>query len=510
MSMEAGSNEQDVSWCKKTKSDHGVVFGKSFGTMPRDQQKKWEQLKCNELIRLGRHQSCDQRRGWSFFENWLAKTRLLTSGGVSAVNCSVNMKSATFCRMQNVVVDFSQMVGVGGVRQFRDGTFTVHTKEDHGLAGVMSFVPGLTVKHDSATIPPSSAGAAGAAGADGVAHQALKAALGCEEVEPRPTFVVSHDDPYNLAHNMNDVIAVWASTVLARRAPADSVLINMDGFRVGGPAGGAPHRIIRPSDPDALGPFNAGYYPSWFHAVRKSAQYGKKKVCFNELYLPVMPGVPWIWGDWSAPSDCAAKAPSPLYQSFNVFLRHRWADARGPHAVAAPDTDRVHLVIAVRAIEAHKSKESSARYVKNMAVLLDAVRTIPGVRVTVQDFAQIDFAAQVNLSHSAGVLLSMHGAGVTQIVHSSVGSPNCCALIELFPDRSTGFHTIWGFGNLARHLGMHYYRYEAKDGKTDGGGTTVNVPEVRALVQHAVESVRTAPSCLQRVKDTRVPVPAWD
>ena len=177
--------------------------------------------------------------------------------------------------------------------------------------------------------------------------------------------------------------------------------------------------------------------------------------------------------------------------------------------MAAPDTDRVHLVISARAVEAHKSKESSARYVKNMAALLDAVKGIPGVRVTVQDFAKIDFAAQVNLSHSAGVLLSMHGAGVTHIVHSSVGAPNCCALIELFPDHSTGFHTIWGFGNLARHLGLHYYRYEAKDGKTDAGGTAVDVAEVRALVRHAVEAVRIAPSCLLRVKDTRVPVSGW-
>ena len=113
-----------------------------------------------------------------------------------------------------------------------------------------------------------------------------------------------------------------------------------------------------------------------------------------------------------------------------------------------------------------------------MAELLAKIESIPRVRVTVQDFALLDFAEQVKLSHSAGVFLSMHGAGVTHIVHAAIGAPNCCALIEMFPDSTTGFHTIWGFGNLARHLGMHYYRYEAKSGTTDATGTAVDIAEV--------------------------------
>ena len=123
-----------------------------------------------------------------------------------------------------------------------------------------------------------------------------------------------------------------------------------------------------------------------------------------------------------------------------------------------------------------------------MADLLAKIENIPHVRVTVQDFAQLDFAEQVKLSHSAGVFLSMHGAGVTHIVHAAIGAPNCCALIEMFPDASTGFHTIWGFGNLARHLGMHYYRYEAKTGDTDVAGTTVDVTEVMITVSCLVLS----------------------
>lgn len=63
------------------------------------------------------------------------------------------------------------------------------------------------------------------------------------------------------------------------------------------------------------------------------------------------------------------------------------------------------------------------------------------VTVTAQDFAQLSFSEQVRLAHSASILLSMHGAGTTHIFHSAVGSPQCCALIELFPDHTIEFFT---------------------------------------------------------------------
>jgi Glycosyltransferase 61 len=282
----------------------------------------------------------------------------------------------------------------------------------------------------------------------------------------------------------------------------------MDGFRAGGPAGGPAHRIVRSSSPDDFGTFGDFYYKSWFQEIKKTIDFGAKKVCFSELYVPPMPGVPFIWGDWSVPSECASKSSSPLYQSFNMFLRSRLVDQFGKGSLVQPDSDNVHVVFAVRAIEAHKSKESSARFIKNLNELVAAVKDISGVRVTVKDFAKLSVIEQVSLAHSAGVLVTMHGAGATHIVHSSLGSPNCCALVELFPDQSTGFHTIHGFGNLAKHLGMYYHRWEASHGLTKADGTVVDVSAVRGLIDSAVSSVRSKPTCLHEVRDMRYPL--WD
>jgi hypothetical protein len=68
---------------------------------------------------------------------------------------------------------------------------------------------------------------------------------------------------------------------------------------------------------------------------------------------------------------------------------------------------------------------------------------------------------QVALSHSAGVFISMHGAGTTHIFHAALGQPNCCALVELFPDTTVELHAAQGYGNLARMLGLHHWRHVA-------------------------------------------------
>ncbi len=85
---------------------------------------------------------------------------------------------------------------------------------------------------------------------------------------------------------------------------------------------------------------------------------------------------------------------------------------------------------------------------------------------------------------------------------TAVGHPNCCALIELFPDSTLPFHTIRGFGNLARHYGMHYYRYQANEGRTSStAGTTVDIEHLVALVKTAVTDVQKKPSCLNNATE---------
>ena len=129
----------------------------------------------------------------------------------------------------------------------------------------------------------------------------------CDIIETRPTFILSNDDIFNLGHYSNDVIGIWNMLVLANKNSRDSLLINIDGFREGGPAGGPAHRLMVASSPDEHGPY-AGYFDSWFSEVKKATNYGNKRVCFtNELFVPPDPGVAWFWNDWGQINDCSVQ-----------------------------------------------------------------------------------------------------------------------------------------------------------------------------------------------------------
>jgi capsular polysaccharide biosynthesis protein len=171
-----------------------------------------------------------------------------------------------------------------------------------------------------------------------------------------------------------------------------------------------------------------------------------------------------------------------------------------------PPTDQVHVVIEVREFNRKKANalQSGGRVISNMDELVAEIKAIPGVKLTVKSFARIPFKEQVALAHSAGVLLTMHGAGTANMFHSAIGAPNCCSLIELFPDTTLPFSTIRGFGNLARHMGMHYFRYQAKEGSSSIAGTKVDISAVVKLVKDAVQAVKEKPSCLNNASSSTV------
>ena len=225
-------------------------------------------------------------------------------------------------------------------------------------------------------------------------------------------------------------------------------------------------------------------------------------VIFSEIYWPIFPGVAWFWNDWSRVNECSMQAASPLYQSFNLFLRAQWLTKYGPKSLTPPPKDKVQVVIEVRAINPNKqNSHSSARHIRNLDVLVKALETLPNVAVIAADFATMPFPEQVKLSHSASIFISMHGAGTTHIFHSALGSPNCCALVELFPDTSVSLYSAQGYGNLARMFGMHHHRHVSKDGSTSPQGTTLDVAEVRRLVEAASKEVTRTPTCLHDVRD---------
>lgn len=270
------------------------------------------------LLKLGKLQSCAQRWGWASITDWLSTSSSITSAttSYSHVSCAHDVKTSTFCRFQNVTLDFSKVKYMKKSRTFEDGFFNIFAEEFKGPVDMD--IPGLKLHTMSR-------------------EQAVEANQQCHVFESRPVFLLSNDDIYNLGHYSDDLISMWHMLVLAGRDSRRSVLLNMDGFREGGAAGLQPHRLMEASDPDKHGPY-AGYYESWFGEIWRAHDFQdrQQRVCFSELYLKPHPGVPWFWNDWGRVNECSEQAPSPLYQSFNLFMRQRWLDAYGPLSLANP------------------------------------------------------------------------------------------------------------------------------------------------------------------------------
>jgi hypothetical protein len=159
------------------------------------------------------------------------------------------------------------------------------------------------------------------------------------------------------------------------------------------------------------------------------------------------------------------QASSPLYQTFNLFLRKKWLEKYGQDSLFNNDelnnnnnnknnnnykinnninvnnndnnnnnnnineninnknnTKPIHIVIEVRKINKKKlNNHSSARHIINLKNLIKTLKTIENVKVTAQDFAVLSFENQVKLSFNAQIFLSMHGAGTTHIFHMNIG-----------------------------------------------------------------------------------------
>jgi hypothetical protein len=450
-------------------------------------------LRCNTTILHDEapKSECDSMWGWQLFDDWLKNQRLVVDNG-SIINCAVNIGTHSFCKFTNVTIDFAKGKARGDSRVFQRGFFTtegdmLNSKFDFDIPGRQHIMGTETSEVSNTKVVK-----------DTFRNRQII-------VESRPTFIISNDDNFNLGHYMNDVMNVWQMSVLAGRHTEDSLLINFDGFRTGGPAGGPINRLMVPSDVDCYGPY-ISYYNSWFAEIKKAVYYRSQKVKFTELYIPSNPYFPWFWNEWRSESKCASLAASPLYQSFNLFLRNQWSRKYGAESLPRPDLDVVHVVLELRPIDRNKTDEhSSARHIENAEKLISEMNLLSNVRITAQDFTALSFRDQVALSHSAGVFVSMHGAGTTHIFHSALGSPNCCALVELQPEERLGYRQTQGYGNLARMHGLHYYRYSASDGRTGLNGTRVAVKEVVSLVREAVAAVSRMPTCLGDVRDTREP-----
>ena len=482
-----------LSFCKDAITSYSVDIGRSWGRLPSDLQLKWTHYNCDLLIKAGRPLPCNEIFGWPFLTSWVNDMKTYISNSKSPkssqVSCGLNNKNSLFCKMTNVRIDFSKSQINGDSRSFRSGFFQTYGTQDVSTIGndkvlklIESLAPG-TVHIDSS-------------------RNNLKWMENeeCDVIETSPTFLTSNDDIFNLAHYMNDVMDMWTMIFLSKRNSKHCNLLNFDGFRAWGPGSTTRHRLMLSDDPDNHGYFIA-YYKSWFKNIYKAKDYGNKRVCYKELYLPIDPGLSLYWSPFGnkPPFECALQAPSPIFQSFNHFLRNRWKESLGMGSLKSPPSETITIVIELRPFYQNKGKSSSVRVIGNVKDVVKKLQSLDNVKVITQTFSEIPFEQQVALVHSANIYISMHGAGTVHVTNMAIGSPNCCALIELQPHPSHG--VVVGNENFGRLLGVSYFKFVADEKDTTESSTNIDPVKLHEIVINAIDAIRTKPTCLHDIRD---------
>jgi capsular polysaccharide biosynthesis protein len=146
------------------------------------------------------------------------------------------------------------------------------------------------------------------------------------------------------------------------------------------------------------------------------------------------------------------------------------------------------------------------RIIQNEADLIEAIRKIPGVKVEVREFFEMEFLDQLELFRQTDILIGMHGAGLANLVYT----PLDAAIIELIPFTWTSPE----YFNLAGITGRSYYQWrnthknkhiepdcyqlasknsiEGENVCRTGTSTTIaTVDEVMAVVQQAIKELKS-------------------
>ena len=505
MNVSVRKQKEKLRLCRELVISYNIVAFKTFGNATAPVRKQWRSNNCDEVMTSGRQLSCAEKFSLQFLDTWKingVNSKITNDSSTTSVDCFYSILRNKFCRIRNVVMDFAKMQESATInnvkrRYFQQGFVVLSENQNsrnsdnqripHKTPNLVGRLPGFMYVDNYEF-------------ANTYQRQ-------CDEHVTAPTYVISNDDHGNLFHHMNDVMTVWSMLYLSNHSldeVTSAMLLNVDGFRRGGPGGSGRGKLLDHLNADDFGEFKA-YFESWFTQLRKAIDYKGKSVCFSELYFTYSPGYPWVWLDYNKDNECSLKAPSPLYQSFLLHIRQRWLYKFGKSSVLVPPTNHAHIVILLRSSDYDKKGvASSSRHILNSKELVKAIKELPNVRVTAVDMSTLSFLEQYKLASSASVFVGMHGAQNFNIFHASVGHPNCCAFLEIFPiddvSKKLSFHDIKGYGNIARLLGLFYFRYEAvneNDRFVGGkeGGTRLDVVKVTEAVSRAVATVLTKSSC---------------
>lgn len=286
-------------------------------------------------------------------------------------------------------------------------------------------------------------------------------------------------------------------------------------------------------------------YQRAFKQIYKASDFKHQSVCFERVLIQPKPMKGFVWAQWHKDDDCSLNGPSSLVQRWNIHTRkifgllpHSKSSRRSKSPSSFSSSGSRSLSVKVHGVgknsnstyNSNDSNDSNDKEALKVVVIIrvetvdslgrlrlnrlisNQEQMLQGINETLRNISQssghlyqmlpvslsnLSYPEQVALMASTTILIGMHGAGISHSTHMPVGNPNCCGLLEIFPQDS--YRGIRGYGNLARRLGLHYDRVDIDKPFTSKGpnlGSTVPVQFLCGSLAKLILGTRAKPSCV--------------
>lgn len=455
----------DFDWCQwaLSSSGGGVMVGKSWGKLKKDEKQKFDQLNCN-AVSSGKNPSCDDSWGDAHINTWkktLNEQLQCDVGRPSQMECFSNVNKDVYCSLKNAMIDFSKVQKVSRPgntpsKKFEHNFISADCKADKmepSFPFPHLYSPELSTKQ-------------------------------CDYVYNGTLLMFSHDDIRNLGHTLNDIMNVWVLMWLngiARHAKSVDML-NIDSFKLG-------HNFD--DNPNVF--FTT--YRKALRSIMKGVDFQGKTLCVKDLLIQPTPPRFFIWESWFVNLPCSFVGPSTLYQRWNLHVRQEY------NLLNKANTDKFFQILLIVRNE-HSNMWGNQRTSRNYlnlpeisAGMHDFVNNLGSTyKLVVQDLSKLSFEEQLRLIAESSIIIGTHGAGIASSMHMSIGSKYCCGVLEIYPQGE--FFPILGHGNMARKMGLHYDRLDLSAGNSKGDGAIVPVSDLVQKTKEMVDHILNKPTCI--------------
>uniref|UniRef100_A0A3P9HCU9 EGF domain-specific O-linked N-acetylglucosamine transferase n=1 Tax=Oryzias latipes TaxID=8090 RepID=A0A3P9HCU9_ORYLA len=169
--------------------------------------------------------------------------------------------------------------------------------------------------------------------------------------------------------------------------------------------------------------------------------YDSKRVCFKDSFFSLLPRMRYgLFYNTPLVSNCYTEG---MFRAFSQHVLHRLHIDQNK-----PKERHVRLTLLARSTEYRK--------ILNQEKLVNALKTVPLLEVTVVDYKYKDvpFLKQLEISHNSDIFIGMHGAGLTHLLFL----PDWAVIFELYNCQDESCYR-----DLARLRGIRYVTWQKMD-----------------------------------------------